>query len=163
MRDARWTAMESVPQAVADAATGRRAQCRRVVMAQKGQSLSSSRVVFGEENGLNGTEDWTKVDLELLLVVLVLLPLPLPLLPGCLFCWPSRVASPTVVSPCICASFPRAPGPCTGTYLQGHRCIQGRLAPVIGSALRGLVRAYCSTLLKDTLARLAFSTQWRGG
>jgi hypothetical protein len=53
-RDARCAmvkAMESVPQAVADAATGRRAQCRRVVMAQKGQSLSWSRVVFGEENG----------------------------------------------------------------------------------------------------------------
>lgn len=47
---ARWTAMENVSQAVADAATGRRAQCRRVLMAQRGQSLSS-RVVFGEENG----------------------------------------------------------------------------------------------------------------
>lgn len=47
---ARWAAMENVSQAVADAATGRRAQCRRVLMAQRGQSLSS-RVVFGEENG----------------------------------------------------------------------------------------------------------------
>jgi hypothetical protein len=64
---------------------------------------------------------------------------------------PSHAASP----------FPRAPGPCTGTYLQGHGCIQGRLRLVIGSALRGPARAHCSILHKDTLARLAFSTQWR--
>lgn len=98
-----------------------------------------------------GTEDWTKVDLELLVPAACCQPAT----PStALHCWPSRVASCLHVSPCTCASSQRpALSPCASSpgrpgharvrtvRVMGHAFIQGRATPVIGSALRGLAKA----------------------
>lgn len=86
-----------------------------------------------------GTEDWTKVDLELLVPLLAAASLPaIQVLSHCTALL-AQVESPRLFPacesvhpcelpvPCPVPLPPGAPGPCTGTYRQGHgACIQGR-------------------------------------